>query len=59
MRKITTKTVQNYSALEFSKDNTSQIMGVSSAAGVVKTFLLRDKGELAPLDSGLQMQAFK
>ena len=58
VRKITTKTVQNYAALEFGRDSMSQLAGFSLASAVFKAFLmLKDKGEAPPIDTSLQGKA--
>lgn len=50
MRKITTKNTSVYTRLEISRDNISQIIAVSVAGSVVKSFLMKDKNELPPID---------
>eukprot|EP00347_Sterkiella_histriomuscorum_P013166 403365756 len=50
MRKIVTKNTSVYTNLEISRDNFSQIIATSIAGSVVKSFLMKDKNELPPVD---------
>ncbi|CDW71250.1 UNKNOWN [Stylonychia lemnae] len=53
VRKIITKNTQVYTQVEFSRDNISQILAVSFPGSIVKSFAMKDRNELPPLDPNL------